>query len=158
MLFKHKLNYIKPSTSTVYLILEKAAEIIARKYLRGDVFTNPQATKDFLSFKLGKYDREVFAILLLDNQHRIIEYKELFFGTIDSASIHPREVVKTVLEFNAAAVMFVHNHPSGHVEPSESDRRITVRLKDALALIDVRVLDHFIVGEECVSFAEKGLI
>lgn len=158
MLYKHKLNYIKPSTSTVYLILEKAAEIIARKYLRGDVFTNPQATKDFLSFKLGKYEREVFAILLLDNQHRIIEYKELFFGTIDSASIHPREVVKTVLEFNAAAVMFVHNHPSGHVEPSDSDRRITARLKDALALIDVRVLDHFIVGEECFSFAEKGLI
>lgn len=107
---------------------------------------------------LGNYDREVFALLLLDNQHRLIEFNELFYGTIDSASVYPREVVKLALERNAAAVIFAHNHPSGDATPSQADKRITSRLKDALALIDVRVLDHFVVGETCVSFAERGWI
>ncbi|HCH6462469.1 RadC family protein [Vibrio alginolyticus] len=149
-----------PTTSQLsdHQILEQAAEIIANKYLRGDVFSSPEATKEFLTYKLGNYEREVFAVLMLDNQHRLIEFKELFFGTIDAASVYPREVVKLTLETNAAAVIFAHNHPSGDATPSQADRRITERLKDALALVDVRVLDHFIVGESCVSFAERGLI
>jgi DNA repair protein RadC len=139
-------------------ILDQAAEIISNRYLRGDVLTSPQATKEYLTYKIGNYDREVFAVLLLDNQNRLLKFEELFFGTIDSASVYPREVVKSVLSINAAAVIFAHNHPSGNTTPSESDKRITQRLKDALALIDVRVLDHFIVGSDCISFAERGLI
>jgi DNA repair protein RadC len=95
----------------------------------------------------------------MDNQHRLIKYEELFFGTIDSASVHPREVVKHALKHNAAAVIFAHNHPSGVAEPSQADQRITDRLKSALLLVDVRVLDHMIVGDqEVLSFAEKGLL
>jgi DNA repair protein RadC len=96
--------------------------------------------------------------MLLNTQHQLIEYRELFFGSIDSASVYPREVVKTVLEVNASAVIFAHNHPSGIAEPSESDKRITKRLKDALALIETRVLDHIVVGRDSVSFAERGLL
>lgn len=139
-------------------ILDKAASLIAQKYARKDMFTNPQATKDFLSYKMNQHDREVFAVMLLDNQHRLIEFRELFFGTIDAAPVYPREVVKLVLEKNAAAVIFAHNHPSGVAEPSSADRRITERLKEALALVDVKVLDHIIVGETPVSFAERGLL
>jgi DNA repair protein RadC len=95
----------------------------------------------------------------MDNQHRLIKYEELFFGTIDGASVHPREVVKHALKHNAAAVIFAHNHPSGVAEPSQADQRITDRLKSALLLVDVRVLDHMIVGDrEVLSFAEKGLL
>ncbi|MFN1533571.1 RadC family protein [Vibrio jasicida] len=151
-------DYPITSSLTDNQVLEQAAEIIAKRYLRGDIFTSPTDTKTFLTYKLGNYDREVFALLLLDNQHRLIEFNELFFGTIDSASVYPREVVKLALERNAAAVIFAHNHPSGDATPSQADKRITSRLKDALALIDVRVLDHFVVGENCVSFAEKGWI
>jgi DNA repair protein RadC len=139
-------------------ILEKAAEIIATKFVNGEMFTNAKATKDYLTFKLANYEKEVFAVMLLNTQHQLIEYRELFFGSIDSASVYPREVVKTVLEVNASAVIFAHNHPSGIAEPSESDKRITKRLVDALALIDTRVLDHIVVGRESVSFAERGLI
>lgn len=139
-------------------VLEKAAEILADTYLRGECFTNPQAVKDFLSCKLGGQEREIFAVLLLDNQHPLIEYKELFYGTIDAASIYPREVVKLALHANAAAVIFAHNHPSGDPEPSQSDKRITKRLSDGLALVDIRVLDHLVIGESCVSFAERGLL
>ncbi len=139
-------------------ILEKAAEIIATKFAGGDMFTDAKATKDYLTFKLANYEKEVFAVMLLNTQHQLIEYRELFFGSIDSASVYPREVVKTVLEVNASAVIFAHNHPSGIAEPSESDKRITRRLVDALALIDTRVLDHVVVGRESVSFAERGLI
>lgn len=142
--------------ASAHQVLEKAAEIIAEQYLRGGVFCNPQATKDFITFKLGRYEREVFALLYLDNKHRLIEFEELFYGTIDAASVYPREVVKACLKHNAAAVILAHNHPSGDPTPSESDKRITHRLKDALALIDVRVLDHIVTGKDCVSFAEKG--
>lgn len=146
----------KPMTD--HQILEKASEIIATKFIDGDMFTQAQLTKDFLSFKLVNYEREVFAVMLLNTQHQLIEYRELFFGTINSASIHPREVVKAVIEANASAVIFAHNHPSGIPEPSEADKRITKRLVDALALIDVSVLDHVIVGKTAISFAERGLI
>lgn len=155
----HKKNdYIVHTPMTADQVLEKAAEIVATRYLRGNAFTNPQATKDFLQYKMGGYEREVFAILLLDNQHRLIEYQELFFGTIDAASVYPREVVKLALNYNAAAVIFAHNHPSGIAEPSNADKQITRKLKDALALIDVRVLDHFVVGDTCISFAERGYL
>jgi DNA repair protein RadC len=111
-----------------------------------------------LALHLGPLEHEVFACLFLDNRHRVIEYQELFRGTIDGASVHPREVVREAMRTNAAAVIFAHNHPSGVAEPSQSDLRITQRLKDALALVDVRVLDHFIVGSGIVSFAERGLL
>ena len=151
-------RYLKASTMTDNQVLEAAAEILACKYVRKDSYTSSQATKDFLSFKLGKYEREVFAVMLLDSQHKLIDYQELFFGTIDAASVYPREVVKAVLAENAAAVIFAHNHPSGEVEPSQADIAITSRLKDALALIDVSVLDHIVIGEQATSFAERGLL
>ncbi|MCM5506722.1 DNA repair protein RadC [Vibrio sp. SCSIO 43169] len=139
-------------------VLEKAAEILADNYLRGDTYSNPDKVKEFLRYKLGGLEREAFAVMLLDNQNRLIEYNELFYGTIDAANIYPREVVKLALKTNAASVIFAHNHPSGDAEPSTQDKRVTQRLADALALVDIRVLDHFIVGETCVSFAERGLL
>jgi DNA repair protein RadC len=139
-------------------VLSKAADIISKKLNRNSVFSSPQATKDFLTYKLAPYEREVFCVLLLDSQHRLIEFHELFFGTIDATAVYPREVVKLVLEHNAAAVIFAHNHPSGVAEPSMADKNITQKLTSALALIDVRVLDHIVVGETQVSFAERGLI
>ncbi|MGK0269589.1 MAG: DNA repair protein RadC [Cocleimonas sp.] len=151
-------DYIFNGPVTADKVLEAAAEILAAKALRGDPFCNPNATKDFLSYKLCGYEREVFGVMLLNNKHQLLEFKELFFGTIDTASVYPREVVKAVLQANAAAVIFAHNHPSGNAEPSEADKRITKRLKDALALIDVQVLDHIVVGQEPVSFAERGYL
>jgi DNA repair protein RadC len=116
-------------------------------------------TRDYLLCRLRGYAHEVFACLFLDNQHRVIAFEELFRGTIDGASVYPREVVKKALAANSAAVIFAHNHPSGVAEPSEADKHITQRLRQALGLIDVRVLDHFIVGEgRPFSFAEHGLI
>src|SRR5699024_8527544 len=104
-------------------------------------------------------DREVFCVLFLDTQHRVIAFDEMFYGTLDSASVYPREVVKRALYYNAGAVILAHNHPSGDPEPSDADRRITDRLTEALGLIDIRVLDHFVIGKEpAVSFAERGLI
>ena len=146
-----------------YVQLKVALEL-SERYLqsgfeRGDAISDPGATRRYLKGKLRAQTREVFACMYLDNQHRLIQYEELFFGTIDGASVHPREVVKRVLEKNAAAVIFAHNHPSGVAEPSQADQRITERLKAALALIDVRVLDHLIVGDkEVMSFAERGLL
>lgn len=141
-----------------------AALELAKRYLllgleRGETITDPTSTGDFLRLRLRESPREIFACLFLDNQHRLIAYEELFFGTIDGASVHPREVVRCALAHNAAAVIFAHNHPSGVAEPSQADRRITERLQSALSLIDVRVLDHMVVGDlEVVSFAERGLL
>ncbi|HHF2995781.1 TPA: DNA repair protein RadC [Vibrio diabolicus] len=145
-------------TSELNELLEHAAEALAVKYKREGTFTNQTKVKEYLKLKLGAHDREVFAVMFLDNQHQLISFEELFFGTIDAASIYPREVLKTALNHNAAAVIFAHNHPSGIAEPSQADKRITQRLIDALKLVDIRVLDHIVVGEGCVSFAEKGLI
>ncbi|MDP6189430.1 MAG: DNA repair protein RadC [Gammaproteobacteria bacterium] len=111
----------------------------------------------YLSQRLGHYQREVFAVLLLDNQHRLLQFLELFQGTIDSASVHPREVVKVALQYNAAAMILAHNHPSGVAEPSQSDRLITDTLIGALDMVGVRVLDHLVVGrKQWVSFADRG--
>lgn len=139
-------------------VLEMARRYLSEGLQRGDSLTSPQHTRDYLSSKLRDYPHEVFAVLFLDQRHRVIEFEEMFRGTIDGASVYPREVVKKSLEHNAAAVIFAHNHPSGVAEPSQSDERITRRLKDALALVDIRVLDHFVVGDEVVSFAERGLL
>ncbi|CAK2174638.1 CP4-6 prophage; RadC-like JAB domain-containing protein YkfG [Vibrio crassostreae] len=145
-------------TSELNELLERAAEALAAKYKREGTFTNPTNVKEYLKLKLGAHDREVFAVMFLDNQHQLISFEELFFGTIDAASIYPREVLKAALNHNAAAVVFAHNHPSGIAEPSQADRRITQRLVDALKLVDIRVLDHIVVGEDCLSFAEKGWV
>lgn len=145
-------------SQTAMQILETAANIIAEKYLHEDVFTNSQAVKDYCRFKLSGYEREVFAVMLLNNQHELIEYKELFKGTVGSCSVYPREVVKAVLAANAAAVILVHNHPSGVSDPSQADKHITQRLVNALGLIDVRVLDHLIIGKATMSFAENNLL
>jgi len=142
----------------------KAATALMERYLlenvvREDVVTSPDLTRQFLIARLRHREQEVFACLFLDNQHRVLAFEELFFGTIDGASVHPREVLKRTLHHNAAAVILVHNHPSGLSEPSQADARITSRLKSALALLDVRVLDHIIVGEgDPTSLAERGLI
>jgi len=143
---------------TEHQILEKALEIIASKFIEGDEFTSAKATKEYLTFKLAHHDHEVFAVMFLNSQHQLIEYKEMFQGTIDSANVYPREVLKAVLKANASAVILAHNHPSGMPNPSEADKRITRRLVDALALIDVRVLDHVVVGKTAISFAEEGLL
>ena len=146
-----------------YAQLQAAVEMSRRQLLetlvRGDTLTSPQATRRYLQAQLMDEGREVFACLFLDSQHRVIIFEPLFFGTIDAASVYPREVVKCCLRHNAAAVIFAHNHPSGVSEPSQADKRITERLCDALALVDVRVLDHFVVGDgEVTSFAERGLL
>ncbi len=120
---------------------------------------SPRAAKDYLKLLLGGREQEVFVVLLLDAQHRLIATKETNHGTLTQTSVYPREIVKLALHHNAAAVSFAHNHPSGISEPSQSDRLLTDALKNALSLVDVRVLDHFIVGnEEVLSFAEKGWI
>lgn len=150
--------YVTHEPMTAHQVLEKAAEILATQFSRGEHINSPQATKDFLACKLAGNKREVFAMLLLDNRHRLIEYREMFYGTIDSASVHPREIVRAVMEANAASVILAHNHPSGDTEPSVSDKKITQRIVDALELIDVRVLDHIVIGKEAFSFAENNLL
>ncbi|EOX3360932.1 RadC family protein [Vibrio cholerae] len=140
-------------------VLEMTQRYLAETLKRGDALTSPQQTKLYLSSVLRDRQREAFYILFLDNQHRVIRDEILFEGTIDAASVYPREVVKRALHHNAAAVIFAHNHPSGVAEPSQADRRITDRLRDALGLVEIRVLDHFVVGDgEVVSFAERGWI
>ena len=140
-------------------VLVVAERIMEARLSRGETLSNPRDTTRFLSLKLGRHEREVFACLFLDNRHRVIQFEELFAGTIDGTCVHPREVVKRALKLNAAAVILSHNHPSGVAEPSPADRAITKRLKTALALIDVRVLDHVIVaGTSTVSLAEMGLV
>jgi DNA repair protein RadC len=140
-------------------VLEMARRHFKEVLQRGDALTSPDATRAYLSAQLRGYSYEVFACLFLDNQHRIIRLDELFRGTIDGASVYPREVVKQALYHNAAAVIFAHNHPSGISEPSQADKQITEKLKQALALFDIRVLDHFIIGDgQPYSFAEHGLL
>lgn len=140
-------------------VLEMSRRYLRESLERGDALTTPEATRDYLKSQLYCHPYEVFACLFLDNRHRVIEYEELFRGTIDGSSVHPREVVRRALHHNAAAVILAHNHPSGASEPSAADRHITQRLKDALALVDIRVLDHFIIGDgQPRSFAEMGLL
>jgi DNA repair protein RadC len=124
-----------------------------------DVLSSPSAVRDYLRLKLGGLSREVFIVLFLDAQNRVMASEELFAGTLTQTSVYPREVVKRALHHNAAAAIFAHNHPSGIAEPSRADELLTKALKDALALIDVKALDHFIVaGNTLLSFAERGLM
>ena len=142
-------------------IIASALKILEKKITYctdSQSLTSPQSSKDYVKLQLARYEHEVFACLWLDNRNRVIRFNKLFRGTIDGASVYSREVVKAALKHNAAAVIFAHNHPSGVAEPSAADEQITKRLKDALALIDVRVLDHLVVGEEVISFAERGLL
>lgn len=140
-------------------VLEMARRHLAASLTQTDVLSSPLLVHRYLQSQLRHRDREVFALLLLDNRHRVLAFDTLFEGTIDGASVYPREVVKAVLMAGAAAVILVHNHPSGVAEPSQADIAITRRLKDALALVDVRVLDHVIVGDGyCASLAELGLL
>ncbi|USD35983.1 DNA repair protein RadC [Ferrimonas sp. SCSIO 43195] len=139
-------------------IIHKALTILeSRQQQPGDSLTSALDAKNYLRLKLAEQQREVFAVLMLDSQHRVIEYQELFLGTIDAANVYPREVVKAVLGCNAAAVILSHNHPSGHAEPSQADRQITSKLQRALTVIDVPVLDHLVIGNpDVTSFAEWG--
>jgi DNA repair protein RadC len=142
-------------------IISAALQILERRItyqVDKPIIQSPDESKDYVKLQLAERPYEVFACLLLDSRHRVIAFEELFRGTIDGCSVHPREVVKAALAHNAAAVILAHNHPSGNAEPSQADRRITERLRDALALVDVRVLDHLVVGQEVVSFAERGLV
>lgn len=138
-------------------VMEMARRHLSASLKAGDALTSPALVRDYLTAHLRHQPREVFAALFLDSQHRLIVYEELFYGTIDGASVYPREVVKRGLLHNAAALIVAHNHPSGVAEPSVADRRITERLKDALALVDIRLLDHMVIGDgEVCSFAERG--
>ena len=136
-----------------------ALAVLQEQHQPGQVLDSPSVTRDYLRLRLADKKAEVFGCLFLDSQHRILEVSELFQGTIDGASVYPRVVVQQALTVNAAALVFYHNHPSGVAEPSQADQAITKRLKEALALVDVRVLDHFIVTcGESVSLAERGLL
>ena len=141
-------------------IIRRALKILeSRMTYETDFFTNPNDTKNYLRLKLGGNEREVFAVLYLSNRNQLISYEELFFGTVDGASVHVREIVKLGLSLNAASIICAHNHPSGICEPSHADEMITKRIKDACVLVEIRMLDHMIVsGTEAVSLAERGLI
>ena len=140
-------------------IIKTASDILFEDLSQREALTNSMDAARFLQLALACEKNENFAALFLDNQHRVISFEKMFKGTIDGASVHPRVVVQSALACNAAAVLFAHNHPSNHCEPSEADKHITRRLIDALALVDVRVLDHFIVSKSgWVSLADRGLI
>jgi DNA repair protein RadC len=140
-------------------VLQAAQRLLGLQLQGRLVLSSPQVVRDFLRVKLGALEHEVFAVLMLDAQNRLIEYVELFRGTVSQASVYPREVVKEALARNSAALMLVHNHPSGVAEPSRAYEHLTQTLKAALTLVDVRVLDHLIVaGSDVLSFAERGLL
>ncbi|MBI3374712.1 MAG: DNA repair protein RadC [Betaproteobacteria bacterium] len=140
-------------------VAELARRALAGELRAGSALASPQAVRDYLRLSIGGRPHEVFVALYLDAQHRVLAVEELFRGTLTQTSVYPREVVKAALASNAAAIIFAHNHPSGVAEPSQADELLTRSLKDALALVDIRVLDHFIVaGNRALSFAERGLL
>ncbi|WP_421682692.1 DNA repair protein RadC [Stutzerimonas urumqiensis] len=140
-------------------VLEMGRRHLAERMRRDSALESPQAVRDYLTARLRHEPHELFACLFLDAKHRVLAFEVLFHGTIDGASVYPRQVVKRALAHNAAALILAHNHPSGVAEPSQADRALTLRLKDALALVDVRVLDHFVVGDGApLSMAERGLM
>ena len=140
-------------------VLQAARRVLAGQMRDCEALTSPQVVRDFLRVKLGALEHEVFAVIHLDAQNHVIEYVEMFRGTVSQTSVYPREVVKEALARNSAALLLVHNHPSGVAEPSRADEMLTQTLKSALALVDIRLIDHFVVaGDQCVSFAERGLL
>jgi DNA repair protein RadC len=153
------INIVKLNEPEKQSLIELAFAVLQEQHKPGVLLQSPNQTRDYLRLLLVDRKAEIFGCLFLDNRHRVIETAELFQGTIDGASVYPRVVVQQALERNAAAIMFFHNHPSGVAEPSRADEAITQRLKSALALVDIKVLDHFIVtAGESVSFAERGLL
>lgn len=140
-------------------VLSQARRVLSHRVRRGATMSSPKAVKDYLRLEIGVLEHEVFCVLFVDAQHRIIELKQMFRGTVTQTSVYPREVVNAALAVNAAAVLLAHNHPSGSVVPSRADEFLTQTLKAALALVDVPVLDHLVVsGPEVCSFAERGLL
>lgn len=140
-------------------VIRTALELLSKRISRGPLLTSPRATRDYLRLRFADLQHEVFCVLYLDKRHRLIACEELFRGTIDGASVHPREVVKAALRHNCAAALCAHNHPSGSAEPSQADEFITQRLKAALELVDIRLLDHVVVSaHDSVSMAERGLL
>ena len=140
-------------------VLQAAQRVLAGRVRGTDVLTSPAVVKDFLRARLGNLPHEIFAVVHLDAQHRVLDYVEMFRGTVSQTSVYPREVVKEALRLNAAAVILSHNHPSGSPEPSQADKVLTQRLKEALGLVEVRVLDHVIVaGKAATSFIEENLL
>jgi DNA repair protein RadC len=147
------------ASATDAVIIRAAGQAVTRAFSRGPCFGTPATARKLLPAMLGAHEYEVFCIAHLDMRHRLIHFEEMFRGTVDGASVHPREVVRSVMKWNSASVIAIHNHPSGDPEPSLADELITRRLKETLALIDVRMLDHLIVGgDSVVSLAERGLI
>lgn len=150
-------TYLVESPVTETDILLMARQLASLRLRRGRALTSPKEVFSHLQALLANYEHEVFALLLLDSRHRVIAFQEVFRGTLDGASVYPREVVKVSLEHNAAAVILVHNHPSGDPEPSQADIKLTLSLRDALNLVGTRTLDHIVVGQEgCLSLAEQG--
>lgn len=140
-------------------VLRQARWVMSRRVRRGLVFESPSIVRDYLVMQLGTLEHEAFCVAFVDAQHRLLEFHEMFRGTLSQTSVYPREVVKLALQLNAGAVILAHNHPSGHAEPSRADEMLTQTLKSALQLVDVRVLDHFVVAaDRTVSFAERGLL
>lgn len=153
------MEYIIKSKSDLINKALKVMESQAAQKRGKEILSSPDAAKRYFVLRLGDYECEYFSVAFLNNQNRLIACENMFRGTVDSAAVYPREVVKAVVQYNAAAVVFAHNHPSGVVEPSTADHAITERLRDALKLIDVKVLDHIIVGgTDTLSFAEKGYL
>lgn len=155
--FSARLGLGPAKYAQLQAVLEMARRHLAERLRRDSALESPQAVRDYLKAQLRHEHHEVFGCLFLDSKHRVLAYEALFRGTIDGASVYPRQVVKRALAHNAAALILTHNHPSGVAEPSHADRLLTERLKEALALVDIRVLDHFIVGDgEPLSMAERG--
>lgn len=156
---EEKGQYVVTGTVTAEAIINMAKSLLNRQYAKGRKINAAQDSKDFLTLKLAHLEHEVFAVIFLNNQHKVIAFEELFRGTINASSVYPREVVKRGLQLNAAAVILSHNHPSGEPDPSQSDENITSQLVSALQLVDIRVLDHIIVGgDQTTSLAERGML
>ena len=160
---EHELSQVHGIGTSKYVqlqaIFEMSRRALSEQLQQRDVFKSPQAVRDYLVLKLGSLTKEVFLVLFLDTQNRLLASEEMFSGSLSETSVYPREVVKRALHHNAASVIFAHNHPSGIAQQSQADELITKQLKQALVLIDVRVLDHFIVaGNNTLSFSERGLI
>jgi len=155
-----KVNGLGPAKQAqLAAVLEVARRCMAAELRAGSALTSPGTVRDYLRLALAAREHEVFVCLWLDAQHRVISCDEVFRGTLSQTSVYPREIVKAALGRNAAAVIFAHNHPSGVAQPSQADELLTRQLKEALSLVDVKVLDHFIVaGNQCLSFAERGLL
>lgn len=158
----HQAQFEAPAAYVVEdedAVIEKALSFLRRRMVQREVFASPSAVKDFLQLSIARKEHEVFCVMFLDSQNRMIQFEEMFRGTLTQTSVYPREVVKRALDLHASAVILCHNHPSGSVQPSRADETLTTTLKQALALVDVRALDHVIVAPGAsLSMAEKGLI